>query len=128
MKSLAIFAVAVLQFNFCAAAAAQVPENAPRPKPDFPGRKAPDMTLEQATDIARKALTKQGTPLRGRFVSRAEFIFDPTKFPHEAAKVGKGPFWYVLLQDPGYASPEYPVAPIRVLVFADRNVAILAPQ
>jgi hypothetical protein len=118
--------LAALLGGFCHA---QVAEDAPRPRPEHPGRKPPSMTLEQATEVARKALAKQGTPLRGRFVAKAEYLFDAANlFGEQAAAFGKQSCWYILLRDPAYEVIEYPVAPIRVLVFGEREVAILTPQ
>jgi hypothetical protein len=84
--------------------------------------------MEQAVAIARKALDARKTPLRGRFISRAECVMDPTQFPHESAKAAKGPFWHIVLTDPQYASDHYPIAPIRVFVFSEKDVALLVPE
>jgi hypothetical protein len=86
------------------------------------------MTMEKALEVAQKALTLRKTPLRGRFVSRAECVMDPKNFPHEAARDAKGPFWHIVLTDPEYSGEDYPIAAIRVFVFAENSVAILVPQ
>ncbi len=123
-----IFLCAIIGVVCSISTQAQITENAPRPRADFPARKPPAMTMEEAIGTARKALEKQKTPIKGRFVSKAECIFDAKQFPHEAADFGKGPFWLIVLRDPEYAHEEYPIAPIRVLVFGDNRVAILAPE
>jgi hypothetical protein len=120
---LAVFSLSVAEMSH-----AQISENAPRPAPEFPGRKPPAMPMEKAVEIARKALEARKTPLRGRFVSRAECVMDPKNFPHEAAKDARGPFWHIVLSDPEFTSEHYPVAPIRVFVFSEKDVALLVPQ
>jgi hypothetical protein len=129
MKRFSILLVAAFTLFWAATCiVAQVPENAPRPAPQFPGRKPPAMTMEKAVEIARKALELRKTPLRGRFISKAECVMDPKKFPHAAAQSAKGPFWHIVLSDPEYADENYPVAPIRVFVFSEKDVALLVPE
>jgi hypothetical protein len=128
MNKLSIPLVAAFTLALAVIGVAQVRETAPRPPADFPGRKPPAMSMEKAVEIARKALEIRKTPLRGRFISKAECVMDPKNFPHEAAQAAQGPFWHIVLTDPQYAGETYPVAPIRVFVFGEKDVALLVPE
>lgn len=85
--------------------------------------------MAEAVDLAQKGLAKQGTPLRGRFPARAQYVYEADRdYKLAVAMEGfaKGAFWLITFRDPEY-NEEYPIAPIRVLVFSDKRVAILSP-
>jgi hypothetical protein len=115
-------------------ASAQTPSPAPAtPRPhiplvgEFPGRKAPSTTIEQAIDLARKAIAKQGTKLGNRYLARAEYVASTAMIPDAVKKdFSEGPYWLLTYLDPEYDT-EYPVIGIRVMVFSGNRVAILAP-
>jgi hypothetical protein len=94
---------------------------------EFPGRKAPATTIEQAIDVARKAIAKQGTKLGNRYLARAEYVASAALIPDEVKRdFSEGPYWLLTYLDPEYDT-EYPVRGIRVMVFSGNRVAILVP-
>jgi len=95
---------------------------------EFPYRKAPTMTIEQAIALARKAVARQGTKIDKFFLARAEYEPDAGKAPVEAREFADGPFWRISYLDPKCnLQGQYP-APfgVQALVFSETRVAIFA--
>ncbi len=130
MKSLLlIFCFVSITTSFCADDAQGWPAANPVLPGSIPGRSLPVLSAEQAIDLARKAVVKQGTKLNKRFLASATYIADQHKVPELVREFATGPHWLITYEDPEYRddtrSPNYR---IFVLVFSNNHVAIIAPE
>jgi hypothetical protein len=97
------------------------------PPHHVPGRKAPIMTMEQATQLARQAVAKQGTKVGDRFVGEARYLFDPSFLPAEMRKLADGPCWQITYIDPAHPGLSN-IHPIILFVYGDKRVTIISSQ
>jgi hypothetical protein len=114
---------------FCAEDQQGWPQGDPRIRGSIPGRKPPSLSAEQAIDLARKAVVKQGTKLNKRFLAGAKYVADEHKVPELMRDFATGPHWLITYEDPEYPDDtRLPHYRIFVLVFSSYRVAIIAPE